>query len=83
MEKTDKRIYDGEDAAVVYPYLLSSNEVVISDNCKYHYILHEDSASFKTRKDAYLNASYLYQELYRCFLESKYQNLRCRSWISI
>lgn len=75
MEKTDKRIYDGEDAAVVYPYLLSSNEVVISDNCKYHYILHKDSASFKTRKDAYLNASYLYQELYRCFLESKYQNL--------
>lgn len=75
MEKTDKRIYDGEDAAVVYPYLLDAKEIVITDNCKYHYILHKDSASLKDSKDAYLNASYLYQELYRFFGENSYRKL--------
>lgn len=75
MEKTDKRIYDGEDAAVVYPYLLEAKEIVITDNCKYHYILHKDSASLKNSKDAYLNASYLYQELYHSFWENSYREL--------
>lgn len=72
LEKVDKRIYDGEDAAVIYQYLLLAREIVLTDECKYHYIIHGGSASLKDSRDAYLNASYLYQELYACFIKNEY-----------
>jgi glycosyltransferase involved in cell wall biosynthesis len=72
LEKTDKRIFDGEDAAVVYQYLLLSQRIVLTDECKYHYIYHKSSVSLTDTQDAYLNASYLYQELYACFRQSEY-----------
>lgn len=75
LENVDKRIVDGEDVAVVYPYLLKSTEIVLTDTCKYHYIRRENSASLRDDKDAYRNASYLYQELYKAFAGSKYQNM--------
>lgn len=75
LEEVDKRIYDGEDAAIVYPYLLLAKEIMVTNNCKYHYVLHNNSASMKNAKDAYLNATYLYQELYHCFFNSKYKEL--------
>lgn len=73
LERTDKRIFDGEDAAVVYPYLLESREIVLTNECKYHYVNHRDSASLKDSSEAYFNASCLYQELYVCFAESEYR----------
>ena len=72
LDKIDKHIFDGEDVAIVYQYLLLSNKIILTDDCKYHYVNHADSASLRETGDAYLNASYLYQELYRCFVESKY-----------
>lgn len=73
LERTDKRIFDGEDAAVVYPYLLESREIVLTDECKYHYVNHRDSASLKDSQKAYFNAACLYQELYVCFTGSEYR----------
>lgn len=73
LERTDKRIFDGEDAAVVYPYLLSAQKIILVDECKYHYRNHGDSASFKDSEKAYWNASCLYQELYAHFSKSQYR----------
>lgn len=39
----DDRITIGEDAAVVYPAMLSCKKVCIIDNCAYHYRQREDS----------------------------------------
>ena len=72
LEKLDKRIFDGEDAALVYQYLLTSQKIVLIDECKYHYVIHRGSASFRDSEDSYLNAAYLYQELYACFVKNKY-----------
>ena len=72
LERADKRIFDGEDVAVVYPYLLEAQRIVLTDECKYHYRNHGDSASLKDSGKAYWNASCLYQELYACFVESQY-----------
>lgn len=74
MEKVNKRIYDGEDAAVIYPYLLLSRKIVLTDECKYHYVNHSDSVSLADSEAAYLNAAYLYQELYTCFAQSEYRS---------
>ena len=72
LETMDKGIFDGEDAAVVYPYLLAARKIVLIDDCKYHYRNHGDSASFRDSVKAYWNASSLYQTLYGYFWESGY-----------
>lgn len=72
LESVDKRIFDGEDAAVVYPYLLEAQRIVLTDECKYHYRNHGNSASLKDSRKAYWNASCLYQELYSSFMENRY-----------
>lgn len=41
--QVDDRITIGEDAAVVYPLMLSCERIVIIDNCGYHYRQREDS----------------------------------------
>lgn len=52
----DERISIGEDAAVVYPALLSCKKISVIDVCSYHYRQREDSmlkksASFSSEKD--------------------------------
>lgn len=74
LEKLDKRIFDGEDAALVYQYLLTAQKIVLIDECKYHYVIHRGSASFRDSEDSYLNAAYLYQELYACFVKNIYHS---------
>lgn len=78
LEKIDKRIIDGEDAAIVYQYLLQSKKIILTDECKYHYVNHKDSASLSDSEYAYMNASFLYQELYACFEKSEYRAVLCR-----
>lgn len=78
LEKIDKRIFDGEDVAVVYQYLLMSHRIVLTDACKYHYVNHRDSVSLSDSDNAYMNASLLYQELYVCFEKSEYCVALCR-----
>lgn len=71
----DTKIYDGEDVAIVYPYLLKSKKVTIINDCMYHYRIHENSVSFKKRKDFYENVSRLYLQLYKSCQESEYFEL--------
>ena len=56
LEKIDKRINDGEDVAVIFPYLIHSKKIVLSDYCGYQYRIHQNSVCNKKREDAYRNA---------------------------
>lgn len=62
-ENMDMFIYDGEDAAVVYPYILKTRRVVILPVAKYHYRLHENSMTARKRDDFYKNCCHLYLQL--------------------
>lgn len=71
----DRKIYDGEDVAVVYPYLLSSRKVVVIEDCMYHYRIHENSMTCKMGEEFYENVSRLYLYLNKMFQTSKYYGL--------
>lgn len=68
----DKKIYDGEDVAIVYPYILFSKKIVIIEDCMYHYRIHENSVTNKIGKEFYENVSRLYLYLNKTFRISKY-----------
>lgn len=72
MESVDKSIYDGEDVAIIFPYLLNSEKIVLSDYCGYNYLIHKGSVCAQKRDDAYGNASRLYLWLYEAFSGTKY-----------
>lgn len=71
----DTRIYDGEDVAVVYPCLLDTKKVVVTDECMYHYRIHKGSISFEKGTGFYDNVSRLYLYLNNKFKESQYYEL--------
>lgn len=71
-ENIDTKIYDGEDAAVVYPYLLKSQKVVITKDAKYHYRIHSESMTANRKADYYENTARLYLHLAKKFQESGY-----------
>ncbi|MCI8598691.1 MAG: glycosyltransferase [Lachnospiraceae bacterium] len=88
----DTKIYDGEDVAVVYPYLLSSSKVVVIEDCLYHYRIHENSMSAQKGDRFYENVSRLYLHLNRQFQMSEYypvmlpqlnQYMRRMVWLGI
>lgn len=68
----DTRIYDGEDVAVVYPYLLMSQKAVITEDVKYHYRIHGESMTANRKADYYENTARLYLHLAAKFRESVY-----------
>ncbi len=68
----DLRIYDGEDAAVVYPYLLKSKKAVITQDAKYHYRIHSGSITASRKADYYENTARLYLYLASKFQETEY-----------
>lgn len=74
-KEIDTKIYDGEDVAVVFPYLLKSRKIVIIEACMYHYRIHENSVSFKKKKDFYENVSRLYLQLHKSCQESEFFEL--------
>ncbi len=74
-EDIDFRIYDGEDAAVVYPYLLSAKKIVVTEETGYHYRIHNKSMSAKKKDSYYENVSRLYLYLNRKFDETDYYNI--------
>lgn len=71
----DTNIYDGEDVAVVFPYILNSEKICILDKSLYHYNLHQESMTAKKREDFYENVSRLYLQLYREFSSSTYKEV--------
>lgn len=68
----DARINDGEDVAVVYPYLLSVQKAVITEDAKYHYRIHGESVTANRRGDYYENTARLYLHLAAKFQASAY-----------
>lgn len=73
--KADKRIFCGEDAVINCMALLSSHGIVLSDDCKYHYCDHSESAVHRMGENYYLNATYVYQALYQEFSRSGYRDV--------
>lgn len=71
----DRGIFDGEDVAVVYPYLLDAKKVVVTDECMYHYRIHKGSISFEKGAAFYDNVSRLYLYLNNKFKETQYYDL--------
>ena len=58
----DNRITIGEDAATVYPAIMASRKIVITDNCAYHYRQREDSMLkiATNHNNEYLKVMYLH-----------------------
>lgn len=58
----DNRITIGEDAATVYPAIMASKKIVITDNCAYHYRQREDSMlkTATNHSNEYLKVMYLH-----------------------
>lgn len=75
MLAVDKRIYDGEDVAILFPYLIQCKKIVVSDYCGYQYMIHKGSICTQKRDDAYCNASWLYTWLYDFFSKTKYKKI--------
>lgn len=73
----DTKIYDGENVAVTYPYLLSSKKVVVMDAPMYHYRIHENSMTNKRDRGFYENVSRRYLHLNRVYKASKYYEVTC------
>lgn len=70
----DTRIYDGEDVAIVYPYLLHAQKAVITDDAKYHYRIHSESMTANRKADYYENTARLYLHLVTKFQGSEYRH---------
>ena len=88
----DTAIYDGEDAAVVFPYLLKVKKAMVIEDCMYHYRMHENSMTFQKKDDFYANVSRLYLNLYHNFKKSEYfpqmlpqlsQYMRMMIWVGM
>lgn len=71
----DTKIYDGEDVAVTYPYLLSAKKIVVIGDCLYHYQIHEGSMSSKKDCKFYENVSRLYLHLNKMFCSSPHYDI--------
>lgn len=68
-EDIDTSIYDGEDVAVVYPYLLHAQKAIITNDTKYHYRIHGESMTANKKDDYYENTARLYLHLAAKFRE--------------
>lgn len=68
----DEGIGCGEDAAVIYPYILKSNKVYISDYAGYHYMQRSNSMTNTLEKDELQKSKRLIRYMQTCFGRSKY-----------
>ena len=75
--RVDDRIFIGEDASCVYPSLLDSKVVYVTDAAHYHYRQRVDS-SIKTRENALdeiKKLNIMYQYMKQRFSESEYADI--------
>jgi glycosyltransferase involved in cell wall biosynthesis len=75
LKEVDKTIFDGEDVAVAFPYMVRAKSIVLSDYCGYHYTIQSQSMSHKKRRGEYYNESCLYSCLYKQFSKSQYNDI--------
>lgn len=86
----DISINDGEDVAVVMPYLAMAENISVIDACHYHYRMHAEQMTAKKGADFYENVSRLYLNLkgrmrdkvcYKAFLPQLDQYMRYMIWM--
>lgn len=68
----DEKIGCGEDAAVIYPYILKSQKISISDYAGYHYMQRCNSMTSTFEKDELQRDRKLIQNLKRYFEDTSY-----------
>lgn len=66
----------GEDAALVYPYILDAKKMVITHKCFYHYCIRNDSIMAKGYRDELKGYQEIYKMIKAQMWEEKY--LACR-----
>lgn len=75
MEQTNHHIKEGEDAAIVFPCMLKSKKIVVSDECHYHYISRDDSVTHTRSFDYFENCAILYQDIKKKFENTDYYDI--------
>lgn len=63
----DDRITWGDDAAVVYNYILHAESIVVSNACLYHYLIHEGSMCNKENPRVFEQIYYFQEYMRNCF----------------
>lgn len=65
----DERITMGEDAAVVYNYILKADSMVVCNECLYHYMIHENSMTTGINPKIFEQIYYFYRYMKKRFEE--------------
>lgn len=73
--KTSDNLFIGEDAEILYKYLLNCKSIYISNICSYHYEFNSNSIMHSTNENYLYNVNSLYLSLKQEFESSKYRNL--------
>ncbi len=74
-QKIDTRIYNGEDVAILFPYILNCKKIVVTEDAKYHYRIHGQSVTANKKLDFYENVSRLYLYLNEQFKATEYYDV--------
>lgn len=77
LSSVDTRIRVGEDAAIVYPALLDSKIIYVSEECNYHYCIRQNSMmkNLTNENDEFKGVNYLIQYLKKRFEENENREL--------
>lgn len=68
MESIDSQITIGDDAAVVYPFLLEARKIALSDSCFYHYVVNDNSMTHSNDCSIF-EKIHLFQHYMTCYFE--------------
>ena len=88
VKKVATDIFIGEDADVVYKYILSCNSIFVSDICAYHYECHNESAVHSVNYNYLNNWNNLYLSLKKeiervCYKELIIPKLNRWVWLNV
>ena len=73
--QVDERIQCGEDGAVVYPYVLNSSRIYISDYAGYHYVQRNSSLTNSRNEDEFSRSTAFLDHLRACFIKTNYADI--------
>ena len=72
----DMRIRMGEDVAVVYPYIMKCNHILVTDICGYHYVQRTGSVTKKKKRNEINSIQILIAYLEKIFRDDRYLELQ-------
>lgn len=71
----DFQIHEAEDVVMIFPYLLHSKRIIVTEDCLYHYVYRENSATNKRIFNFYENICRMFICLDRKFQETEYYDI--------